>query len=680
MIEIPRKVLSDEIERIVAGRRLRSAVFLTFRFDPGFFEIDVLPPLLNVPLSHVPAVRLLSVADALREVDSIGVYYDRQGLMAGSASAKLDIERVGLSHPTGYFHPKNLLLIVEGPSPGASRHPFPEAGEGSEKSLIVASLSANLTRAGWWENVEVAHVEEVAEGASCSFREDVLQLIRRLRAAAPRETRHEALNAIHAFVLKLQPEAQRMRAGVILPRLFTGDSLVEFLNDVAGNRLQRCNLEILSPYFDDAASDVGPIEQFVRAFRPSEIRVFLPRGLTSEALCTPGYYEAVSKSAQWGALPKDLMRMSKSTDRTLHAKVYRFFDRDRAFEAFFIGSANLTRAAFNPGGNFESGFYVETEAPTRKQLDWWLTKDEQKPAEFASRDEDEGVAEGSGWKLALRYDWQSDSTRAFWDDSKPSPPITLLAHGVQFGTIGVAPPRQWIDLSAEISKALAGALKSSSFVTVRIDGEPDVQILVDEERMTHKPSLMSTLTADEILRYWSLLTAEQKKEFLEEHAQELVNDPEAPMWGALGRHHEARDSFFSTFAEIYLSFGNLERTIRNALAAKREREAIDRLFGQKFDSLRRLVERVLQEQKPDTVRSYVTLLCARQLLDTIEHDEPDFIARHRSDVKLLRDLIARVAEVRNRFTFAEAGEREAFLAWFDEWFVTKAHPLETAAK
>lgn len=41
--EIPRAVLSEHFQERMKGRRLRSAVFLTFQFDPGFFEQEVLP-------------------------------------------------------------------------------------------------------------------------------------------------------------------------------------------------------------------------------------------------------------------------------------------------------------------------------------------------------------------------------------------------------------------------------------------------------------------------------------------------------------------------------------------------------------------------------------------------------------------------------------------------------------
>ena len=77
---------------------------------------------------------------------------------------------------------------------------------------------------------------------------------------------------------------------------------------------------------------------------------------------------------------------------------------------------------------------------------------------------------------------------------------------------------------------------------------------------------------------------------------------------------------FGTFAHVYLSFGNLQRTVRQALAEGRHKEAVDRLFGKKFDSLGRLVERISEKEKPDPVRDYVTLLCAIQLLEVLRRE------------------------------------------------------------
>ena len=64
MADIPREVLSEHFQERMRGRVLKTAVFLTFRLDPGFFEQEVLPVFLDVPLSHEPTIRLIQLEDA----------------------------------------------------------------------------------------------------------------------------------------------------------------------------------------------------------------------------------------------------------------------------------------------------------------------------------------------------------------------------------------------------------------------------------------------------------------------------------------------------------------------------------------------------------------------------------------------------------------------------------------
>jgi hypothetical protein len=370
------------------------------------------------------------------------------------------------------------------------------------------------------------------------------------------------------------------------------------------------------------------------------------------------------------------MRLSRGSDRTLHAKVYRFFDPERDYQAIFIGSVNLTGAAFNRGGNMETGFFVEM--PSRRP-DWWLMADRSSVTEFMTRTEEEGLTQGIGCKLSLRYRWSDRKASSFWDQGSPSPSLTLVAHGVELARLDPVPARKWLDCSPELSIALEHELRSSAFITVRIESEPDAQILVDEEQMTHKPSLITTLTVADILRYWSFLTVEQKKEFLEEHS-EAFDDPEIAMWLGRDRVYGMSDSLFTTFAEVYIAFGNLERSVRTALAENREKEAVDRLFGGKFDSLRRLVEKVIEETNSDSVRSYITLLNARQLLKELETHYAEFCLRHPTDVGDLHSLIEHSSKIRNSFTFGSTEECDAFFRWYDRWFLAKAGPIAEASE
>jgi hypothetical protein len=141
MADIPHAVLSEHLEEQIRGRRLLAAVFLTFRFDPGFFEEQVLPVFLNVPVSHATAIKLVQLDDALKTVPhGIAVYYDQNRLVPEVGSGRLDTRRIAVRHRTGIFHPKNVFALVEEVEPDENGH--------RAKALLVTCVSANLTRAG----------------------------------------------------------------------------------------------------------------------------------------------------------------------------------------------------------------------------------------------------------------------------------------------------------------------------------------------------------------------------------------------------------------------------------------------------------------------------------------------------------------------------------------------------
>ena len=59
-VRLPEAVLSRRLAEAVRGRRVRSAVFTTFNFDPGFFELQVLPLLFSQSFSQVDKVAVVA--------------------------------------------------------------------------------------------------------------------------------------------------------------------------------------------------------------------------------------------------------------------------------------------------------------------------------------------------------------------------------------------------------------------------------------------------------------------------------------------------------------------------------------------------------------------------------------------------------------------------------------------
>jgi len=675
MASIPSAVLSDRFKEVIGARRLISAVFLTFKFDPAFFEQEVVPVLLDVPLSHAPVIRLVQLEDMLRDAPGeIAVYYDANGLdVSDEGSAKLDIRRIPVRLRTGIFHAKNAFLLVEGERP---------SGGEPARSLIVASLSANLTRPGWWENVESAHLEELEAGSKNRLKDDLVQFLSEVRRRAGAVAgEHGAIDAMLAFLRQeTEQRAQRSSGERLHTHFYNGrESLDEFIERVAGNRVRGANLEIVSPYFDDASFS-DPLERLQERFAPSELRVFLPRTDDGTALCNAELYRWVTerRRAGWGRLSGDLMRRGRAEDagkRFVHAKVYRFFRRSPAMEICFVGSANLTRAAHQHGGNLESGFLVEVQPSGRP--DFWLEADDRKPKTFEAGLENEGVATTAGSRLAIRFRWDEKVASAFWNEGSASPDLALETRGLVLGYVSGLAPQAWVDLSQQLAEKLRGMLMESSLVRVVGDRPEPVYLLVQEDGMAHKPSLLLGLSVADILRYWSMLTPEQRMAFIEQKMPDLAATATGQNLIAPLQARAQVDTLFDRFAGIYHAFGCLERSVRDALERGASKEAAYRLFGQKYDSLPTLLERLTGEQaEGDQVERYVIALSARQMHDELKREFPEFWQDQKDFAKVLRDQFQCLDRMRIELLESDPVEMPKFLDWFDNWFMKRAKPLK----
>lgn len=654
---IPQNVLFDELRRFIGARVVRAAVFMTFQFDPKFFETQILPVLFDQSLSHADSVRLMQLEEALRQLEGVAVYYDARALAANAEPARLDYARIGLTRATGYFHPKNVFLLM---------HDV----EAKTDSLVLVTLSANLTQAGWWENVEVAHIEEIAAGAASTLRDDLMSLLNRIKSEDRMSSDHQALERIHEFVRhQTYPAAKRIRNGRWQPHLYRWqESIPEFLSRF---ELEGYNLEIISPYFDDTAQ-ATTLTTLLDQLAPKETRVYLPFGKDGAALCHQTFFERVAeiRKVQWGRLPAALVYWAQQdkalpTERFVHAKVYRFWNRER--EIVFVGSANLTGAAHQSGrgGNFETGILIESE--TNERPTWWLEPIPTRPAAFRIEATEEAIADALMPHVALEFDWANKTLRYFWesDDRIHPTEAVVSAQGVEQFRIAPVQYDQWCGLPVEAAERLEMLLKSTSLVEIQTAGMESFRILVREQGMAHKPSLLMSLSAQDILQYWSLLTPEQREAFIAVRLPSL--DSETDLTALLPKM-EPVESMFDRFAGIFYAFGQLERHVRRALDEGRDAEAVYRLLGEKYDSLPALIQRVREETEGDRVNRYVTLLAAENTLRRVGRDYPIFRKDHRAEFQRVEQALAYLESLREEFDFGTPEEREQFLDWFETMF------------
>lgn len=672
------RVLSEEISSAINGRRVVAAVFTTYTFDPAFFELDILPLLFESRIrggfSHVEKVRRVQLEDCLRDMAEIAVLYDRSGLVGNAGPASLDFRRIDVGRRTGVFHPKLVLVLVENP-----------LSDGSEptQSLIVATLSANLTRSGWWENLEAGHVEVIdAESPTnrrCTFRDDLLSALDLIMNSAGPEDRRGALRTIRHFVQDTAPQEGTQNAswrGRYYTRLYAGQtSLPEWLRD---RRLghHSWNLEVVSPFFDAHGSRT--LRTLIRVTRPSEVRVFLPTDGDGNPTVTQEQYEEVAATARWSRLPPKVTRATSmaSSDgaaaRRVHAKIYRFWRPDKA-DITLVGSVNLTAAAHSAAnaGNLEAAFLANTTH--RTDGGWWLQPLDTRPERFSELSQEEGDAERIGLALSLRYDWERHAFEYRLDEDHDGRVHIQTVAGEDLHTILQPAGGEWRDCGAEAADGVKALLASTSFVRVRIrtpGGQCKWRILVREEGMTHKPSLLTQLTPEEILQYWSLLTASQRQAFLADRLE-----PDKALDGTTVRPRLGSiRTVFDRFSGVFHAFERLSTWVDDRLARDRKAEVTARLFGEKYDSLPVLLRKILERQDQDQVIAYVTFLSAKQIVARVQDKWQIFWAEQRHAAKL-EDTLEELAKIRSSLPLNDP-DREEFLTWYENLFVTEAAALE----
>jgi len=665
--QIPQAVLSEALAARIDGREVEAAVFFTFEFDPGFFEEEILPLLVpGETLSQFPKVRLVRLEEALRSVPDIAVYFDRRGLVAGSQPARLDYRRIGVSRPHGYFHPKVVLILVKS-----------EQADGTQRSLVVGVLSANLTRAGWWSNVEGGHFEEVAEGKRSSIRNDLLELISRVKSHDRTDSDHLEIEKIREFLLDRvsQYELSRLN-GRLLPRLYVGrESVPEFLGECLRDEARGHHLEIISPFLDE--SDVPrTLESLMDTLQVAGVRVFLPEASDGTARCREGLYTATSKLplVTWGRFPESILSTgsgaAKETSRNVHAKVYRFWSEDR--EILFLGSVNLTRPAHQggSGGNFEVGVLVEPEMEAAPG--WWLKPlGDVVPQNFKTEPFEDAETAEVECPVTLRYDWGEGSLSYYWESSPGTRPrgARISAQGIFKFRIDPIRFDEWTILPREAASSMAELLVSTSLVEILVDDRVPWPLLVREDHMAHKPSILLSLTVEEILQYWSLLTPEQRQAFIEAR---LPADPQLVIVAPRQSEGAVLESMFDKFAGIFHAFEQLERSVNKALQDGKDKEAIYRIVGHKYDSLPSLVDKVIEGKSLDCLDRYVTLLCAKQLIRHLAREHPEFASEHRKDLRDLETKLEESRSIRGNLALAKDGGGGDFLDWFEAKFLADA--------
>lgn len=665
-------------EQISTGKRVVAGLFTTYNFEPAFFEIEVIPLMLKYgrAYSRDERIKRVQVREALSEEGlPIEVFYDLDMFHTQPVSPAMEYLHHGIRGDSYAFHAKLVMLLLE--------------DHDGNLILKVGAGSANISQAGWWENIECQHWVEVRSGfISSRFKRQliadlqwlssrrggVVQAVSALEEIMDFLNKCKATKEIDAFTyFGLKTHASNTRT----------KSFFRFLKESYGEKCSqygKWGLEVISPYFADS-SDFDGHQFFLDDLEVSSIRIFLPFNEDDEALCSSEYFEKLSNEPriQWSKWSPDVAKVLGSNGsplRRTHAKIYHFYNGKQSWA--FVGSVNFTLRAI--GWNQEAGFFIKLPTGTRL-----LEPINTPPNKWASLVE---IAPGDGLAnhgeslplLMIGYDWKEQK-------------ITLVLKGEESIIISILTPERKVVLQGIIVSATAsvpkcdptrieGLLAKSGFLLVqgtRLDGSsfPDHFVLVQQTNWTHKPLDLPHLTPEEIMQIYGGLNPLRRNQVIEYLLeQDFIKKGMASEESASSGEQSNIKGFFAEYAELFHAFRNLRTSLLEDWRAGRLNQVDYYLSGRGIDSLPTLIESLEDENsKLEDTTAYLVLLCMVQI-----YRQPEYASRPQVQGRLDKCMEkVRAIETCGRLQLINDDPERSrrFFEWFKEQFFIEHGSLKT---
>lgn len=478
MSAVPTSVLAEALRAEIGTGSVRAAVFTTFTLEHNFLLDEVLPTLVPHTLSGNLVVRREELADHLiPQAAPITVYADAQQIIPASGGSRVPVSVVPVRHRTGVFHPKMTMVLVH---------------DDKGDRLVVSVGSANLTRAGWWENVECAHVWSIREGASTWCQEDLLSFVEHVRRQSVHPSDRRAADQVATFLRGTSQRAKFSEKSINEPRFFwTGirnrQGFSDWLSGLPRYDDPDSILEIISPWYSDTGN--RQVDEVRDALGVSTVRVLVPCAADGRARMSASAVAELGDDVEWGGLPQAVTRTGEknAAPRNVHAKAYRLLAAEEEHHFVVVGSVNLTSQAFATGQNVEAAVRVGVDEGGTVR---WLEPTNRPTAFVAPEPEDEEGPTDAGVHLApitVVVDWQTRAATVAWAGETAVLTVDLRAGALPVAT--VATTRAATALPEDEATTLLGHLQSSSAV-LDVHHGPDHlgYTIVIEQNIDRKPS------------------------------------------------------------------------------------------------------------------------------------------------------------------------------------------------
>ncbi len=636
--------ISEAFRAVIGEREVVQAFFTTYSFEPDFFELEVLPLLLGNPaLSSNESIRYYQLQSLMRQhAGRLAVVYDLS-VFDPQLAPRLEVDYLPMRVGGACQHAKLMVLVVRD-------------RKSKLLSIVLGAGSFNLTKAGWWENLEVGHWVELSEGsAPGNILEPLIDALRFYQARTPSPVLDSILGVAMGF--------EASTADPNCSFYFSGNGAAHrhFDTFIAEHTDADASLEIISPFFADDGNNRTIIDFLARY--PSAT-VLLPLDEQGQALVDrQSVYEALPReSITWGQWCDSIRKSHldpKSPHRRLHAKIYLAHGED---PWCFVGSVNLSFKAFRQ--NVEAGFLLKGGDAKHLLVALKAPQDRFKVEVEASSASSAGDLEMPPIRVA--FDWQTDLLHT----SCSAPGELVLLNSA--AEILVSVPLNGADDQLSPAPQLKTHLQGSSLMHARWltdAGEAEGTVLVSQRNLFCRPTHLPALDLQALLKIFIGMHESRRLELFGDLAVRLlhasqddgVQDEFLPEPTAEGSF----ESFFAEFSQVNGAFWELAERL-----VKAEREGDFQtlayyLKGQQPDSLRKVLGSIVgldsTNKEASLIVRYLTMLSVTDLLKRF--------AAHADEALIHEAEKALTALERNELlTQLDGAEGEHFIRWFKTKF------------
>ena len=675
-------VITERLLELIADRTVQAALFTTYTFEPDFFELEVIPLLLdqNIGYSQDVRVKRFMVRENLREAElPIDVYYDLPTFrLSGDCSPEMEYLCHGVNLGNCAFHGKvNMVLLKDRNT--------------NEHSLLLGAGSNNLTRSGWWDNIECQHWEEIKSGTVrrkfINIVKDDIKFLRENRATSAR-IKSSAIDLIDYFISECKGSNSAPQVHYYgLSSNQKHSSFFSFIRQIQCPIFQQreWKLEIISPFFANDVENKEHEKFFGLGVR--EINFLLPFDNDGNALCKNEYYENIhrEKNVRWAEWKKgigDTIGLSGKNYRRLHAKLFHFTNGQQSW--IFTGSINFTHRAFHK--NVEAGFLVQLDKLgsllrpiiDESQIEKFSDPNEEIPGKSSNEERSE-IPE-----LHLCFDWVSKQL------------VGRTARCEKYEIEILNAENEPVILPWEVryqeseyggkTNNLEILLKNGSLVKLRgrnlkKKGKPKFSahsVLLQQIGWSHKPLNLPNLTASQILAIYAGMSPERRQLMLiDAKVRELVLSAHG---GELSSHldDQKTEQFFCEYAEIFNAFEKLKKALSGAFDNDQLNQVDYYLTGTGVDSLPTLINRTLEadseNQRLNNVTCYLIFLSAREVYSDKKFKSQPNVYKERD--KLLRRIRKLKSGDKLILENNSQESRKKFFEWYEKEFFERYKVIE----